>query len=63
MRMQCEQFNSHQRLVNHEPLVVFENEKKRDAPVIYHRRDVSLFDKRYVAGDGPAEGTGPPDTG
>jgi len=60
MRIQCELFNPYQRLVIHEPLVVLGDSKKRDAPVIYHRRDTPLFVIRFVGGDGPCEGTGPP---
>lgn len=54
MRMQREQSNPHQRLVNHEPLVVYGKEKKRDGP---------------SEGTGPPStpglpaDTGPPDTG
>lgn len=54
MRMQNKKFTFHQRLVNNEPLVVFGHRKKRDAPVIYHRRDGPLFVT------GPPDGTGPP---
>ena len=60
MQMRNQQFDSHQRLVNHEPLVVFGNGKKRDAPVIYHRRDNALSVTGLSVGDGPLEGTGPP---
>lgn len=58
--MQNEKFISHQRLVNNEPLVVLGNGKKRDAPVIYHRRNAPLFVIGLVSSDGPCEGTGPP---
>ena len=60
MRMQRKQFNSHQRLVNNEPLVVFGNHKNRDAAVIYHRRDGPLLETGPPVGTGPPEGTGPP---
>ena len=55
MRMQYKQFKPHQWLVNNEPLVVLGNCKKRDGPVIYHRRDGPLFNT------GPSGGKGPPD--
>ena len=60
MRMQREQFNSHQWLVNHEPLVVYGKGKKRDAAVIYRQCNIFSWARRFVCGDGPSEGTGPP---
>ena len=60
MRRQCEQSNSLQRLVNNGPLVVFGNGKKRDAPVIYHRRDGPILDTGPPVGTGPPGGVGPP---
>ena len=60
MRMQNEQSNPHQWLVNNEPLVVLGNSKKRDAPVIYHRRDGPLLDTGPPEGTVPPEGAGPP---
>ena len=62
MRMQCKQSNSHQRLVNNGPLVVFGNHKNRDAPVIYHRRDGPILDTGPPVGTGPPGGVGPPRT-
>ena len=62
MQMRTQQFDSYQRLVNHELLVVYGNDKKRDAPVIYHRRDDAQFVTGLAAGHGPP-GTGPPGTG
>ena len=59
MRMQNKQFTPHQRLVNNEPLVVLGNCKKRDGPVIYHRRDGALFNTGSPGGTGPPEETGP----
>ena len=60
MRMQNKKFISNQRLVNNGPLVVLGNRKKRDAPVIYHRRDGPLLETEPPDGTGPPEGTGPP---
>ena len=59
MRMQNKKLNSHQRLVNNEPLVVLGNGKKRDAPVIYHRRDGPSFVTGPPGGTGPPEATEP----
>ena len=60
MRIQNKKFTLHQRLVNNEPLVVFGHRKKRDAPVIYHRRDGPLFMTGPPSGTGPPGGVGPP---
>lgn len=60
MRMQNKKLISHQRLVNNEPLVVLGNRKKRDAPVIYHRRDGPLLEAEPPDGTGHPEATGPP---
>ena len=60
MRMKNIKFTLYQRLVNNEPLVVFGHRKKRDAPVIYHRRDGPLFVTGPPSGTGPPGGTGPP---
>ena len=59
MRMQSKQFISHQWLVNNEPLVVLGNCKKRDGPIIFHRRDGPLFVTGPPGGTGPAEATEP----
>ena len=75
MRMQNKQFNSDQRLVNNGPLVVLGNCKKRDGPMIYHRRDGPVLVAGLPTGTGPPQGrvlsyqalfpkeTGPPRTG
>lgn len=75
MRMQSKQFNSYQRLANNEPLVVLGNCKKRDGPMIYHRRGGPVLVTGILAGTGPPrgmvlsyqtlfpKGTGPPRTG
>ncbi len=60
MRMQNKQFDRYQRLVNNEPLVVLGDCKKRDAPVIYHRRDGPLLETGPPVGTGPPEAKGPP---
>ena len=63
MRMQREQFDSHQWLVNYEPLVVYGNGKKRDGPIIYHRRAAPAESTGPPSVPGFQSDTGPPDTG
>ena len=60
MRRQNKKFISNQWLVNNEPLVVLGNCKKRDGPIIFHRRDGPLFVTGPPGGTGPPEATGPP---
>jgi len=60
MRRQNKKNISHQWLVNNEPLVVLGSCKKRDGPIIFHRRDGPLFVTGPPGGTGPPVGAWPP---